>query len=293
LPLRVTVPVELLLPLTLVGFRVNDERLTLEGGKMVRDACAELGPSVAVITAVVLAETEVVVIVNEALVLPAATVTLPGTLADALLLESVTTEPPGGAPAVRLTVPVEVFPPVTSIGFRINWETLTLDAGVMVREACAELDPSVAVITAVVVVVTDVVVTVKEALVLPAATVTLLGTLADPLLLESDTTAPPEGAFAVRTTVPVKLSPPVTVETRPTEETLGTQELPGFTVSLVDTVAPPDCAKICTTSLVLVHKVPIEKLRLVLPAGTVTVTGSCTGGLGSAGLQLAQNWTKT
>jgi hypothetical protein len=293
LPLRVTVPVELLPPLTLVGFRVNEERLTLEAGKMVREACAELDPSVPVITAVVFVVTDVVVTVKEALVLPAATVTLPSTLADALLLESVTTEPPGGAPAVRLTVPVEVFPPVTSIGFRINWERLTLEAGVMVREACAELDPSVAVVTAVVVVVTDVVVTVKEALVLPAATVTLLGTLADPLLLESDTTEPPEGAFAVRTTVPVKLFPPVTVETRSTEETLGTQELPGFTVKLLETLTPPDSAKIGTTSLVLVHKVPSEKLRLVLPAGTVTVTGSCPGGLGSAGLQLAQNSIKT
>ena len=29
-PLRVTVPVELLCPLTLVGFRVNDERVTPE-----------------------------------------------------------------------------------------------------------------------------------------------------------------------------------------------------------------------------------------------------------------------
>jgi hypothetical protein len=163
----------------------------------------------------------------------------------------------------------------------------------MVREACSELDPSVAVITAVVVVVTDVVVTVKEALVLPAATVTLPGTPAAPLLLESDTTAPPVGAFAVRATVPVKLFPPVTVETRSTEPMLGTQELPGFTVRLDDTLTPPDSAKIGTTSLVLVHKVPIEKLRLMLPAGTVTVTGSCTGGSGSAGLQLAQNWTKT
>jgi hypothetical protein len=197
---------------------------------MVRVACAELDPSVAVITALVLAETDVVVMLNEATVLPAGTVTLAGTPADALLLESLTTEPPGGAPALRLTVPVEEFPPVTSTGFRINWPTLTLEAGVMVREACSELDPSVAVITAVVVVVTEVVVTVKEALVLPAATVTLLGTLAAALLLDSDTTAPPEGAFAVRTTVPVKLFPPVTVETRSTEATLGTQELLGFTV---------------------------------------------------------------
>ena len=62
---------------------------------------------------------------------------------------------------------------------------------------------------------------------------------------------------------------------------------------MADTVAPPDWAKMGTTSFVVVLKVPIEKLRLVLPAGTATTTGSCTGGLGSAVLQLAQNWTRT
>ena len=41
-------------------------------------------------------------------------------------------------------------------------------------------------------------VTVNGALALPAVTVALLGTLADPLLLESDTTAAPEGAGELR-----------------------------------------------------------------------------------------------
>ena len=163
---------------------------------------------------------------------------------DVLLLESVTTTPPDGAAALSVTVPVELFPPLTLVGFRVSEERLTLEeAGVMVREACAELDPSVAVITAVVVVVTDVVLTVNEALVFPAATVTLLGTLADPLLLESDTTEPPEGAAAVRVTVPVELLPPVTlVGFRVNEETLTPEEPPGFTVKLADTVALPDWA---------------------------------------------------
>src|SRR5881296_1389963 len=43
---------------------------------------------------------------NEALVVPASTVTLAGTEdTDGLLLESVTTEPPGGAALVRVAVP--------------------------------------------------------------------------------------------------------------------------------------------------------------------------------------------
>lgn len=59
----------------------------------------------AVITAVVVAVTDVVVTVNVALVDPAATVTLPGTLADELLLLKLTTEPPEGAAELRVTVP--------------------------------------------------------------------------------------------------------------------------------------------------------------------------------------------
>lgn len=111
-----------------------------------------------------------------ALVCPADTVTLDGTVAtDVLLLVRVIVAPPEGAAALRVTVPVELFPPLTLVGFKVSEERVTLPAGVMLREACTELEPRVAVMTAVVVVVTDVVVTVNEVLVAPAATVTLLG----------------------------------------------------------------------------------------------------------------------
>ena len=121
---------------------------------------------------------------------------------DVLLLVRATTAPPEGAAAVRATVPVELFPPLTLVGFKVSEERVMLPAGVMVKVACCELLPSVAVITAVVVVLTDVVVTVNEALVLPATTVTLLGTLADELLLLKLTTEPPDGAAALKVTVP-------------------------------------------------------------------------------------------
>ena len=113
---------------------------------------------------------------------------------DVLLLVMVTTAPPEAA-VQSVTVPVELLPPLTLVGFKVSEERVTLQAGVMVREAFAELDPSVAVITAVLVVVTDVVVTVNEALMLPTATVTLLDPLADPQLLNSETTDPPERAL--------------------------------------------------------------------------------------------------
>lgn len=139
-----------------------------------------------------------------ALVCPADTVTLDGTVAtDVLLLESATDTPPDGAAALSVTVPVELFPPLTLVGLSVSEERVTVPpAVVMVKVACCELLPSVAVMVAVVVVVTDVVVTVKEAEVEPEGTVTLLGTLAEELLLLKLTTEPPEGAAALRVTVP-------------------------------------------------------------------------------------------
>jgi hypothetical protein len=62
--------------------------------------------------------TALVLTVNVALVAPAATVTLEGTLAAVvLLLESVTCAPPDGAGPLNVTVPVEELPPVTLAGF--------------------------------------------------------------------------------------------------------------------------------------------------------------------------------
>jgi hypothetical protein len=63
-------------------------------------------------------ETVLVVTVNVAVGVPAATGTLAGTWADELLLDSVTTAPPVGAAPVRVTVPVEELPPMTLAGLR-------------------------------------------------------------------------------------------------------------------------------------------------------------------------------
>jgi len=72
-------------------------------------------------------------------------------------------------------------------------------------------------------VVTALVLTVKVALVAPAATVKLAGTVAaDVLLLERETTAPPLGADPLRVTVPVEGDPPVTLAgSSVIEESLG------------------------------------------------------------------------
>ena len=200
---RVTVPVELFPPLTLVGFRVSEESVAVAGGVMIREACIELLPRVAVITAVVVVVTDVVVTVNEAVVAPAVTATLTGTLAEELLLAKLTTTPPDGAAPLKVTVPRDALPPRTLLGFNVSEETVTVDAGVMVMEAWAVLLPRAAVITTEVLLRTpDLVVTVNVALELPAGTVTLAGTRANELLLLNPTTVPPVGAAALRVTVP-------------------------------------------------------------------------------------------
>lgn len=59
-----------------------------------------------------------VVTVKVALVAPAGTVTLAGTVAAAaLLVDRVTTAPPDGAAAVSVAVPWTAVPPVTLVGF--------------------------------------------------------------------------------------------------------------------------------------------------------------------------------
>jgi len=68
---------------------------------------------VAAVTALVLTE-------NVALVAPAATVTLDGTVAEALLLERFTMAPPLGAAPLRATVPVEEEPPFTLPGLSVT-----------------------------------------------------------------------------------------------------------------------------------------------------------------------------
>ena len=79
------------------------------------------------------AATALVLTVKDALVAPAATVTLEGTLAAVvLLLESATCAPPVGAGPLNVTVPVEEFPPVTLVGFSEIDERET-DAGVEER----------------------------------------------------------------------------------------------------------------------------------------------------------------
>jgi len=72
--------------------------------------------------------TALVAAVNVALVAPAGTMTVAGTVAMAvLLLESVTILPPAGAGAFKLTVPAEDDPPTTVEGLKLSALSAGLD----------------------------------------------------------------------------------------------------------------------------------------------------------------------
>jgi hypothetical protein len=82
--------------------------------------------------------TALVLTVNDALVAPATTITVEGTLAAVvLLLESATCAPPVGAGPLNVTVPVGDFPPGTLVGFSATEERTVGGgaAGVTVSEA--------------------------------------------------------------------------------------------------------------------------------------------------------------
>ena len=82
-----------------------------------------------------------VLTVKVALALPAGTVTLNGTLAAPLLLESMTCAPPAGAGPLSVTVPVEdCKPPTTLVGFSVSESTVT-GGGVTVSEAVRVVPP--------------------------------------------------------------------------------------------------------------------------------------------------------
>ena len=156
----------------------------------------------------VFAATGLVVIVKLAVVAPRATVTLVGTLAAALLLRRVTTLPPDGAGAFRLTCPVAEPLPVALGGLIVT--ALTAN-GITVSSTVFVTPPAVPEMTTEVLVLTSFVVIEKVAVLDPAGTVTLASTLAAPrLLLDRVTMVPPVGAGPLKVTIPLEVMLPTT-----------------------------------------------------------------------------------
>jgi hypothetical protein len=131
-PVRVTVPVLVLMPATEVGFREREESA---GGLTVTEAVLLTPLNVAVIVTVAAVVTVLLAMVNVALLAFAATVTDAGTVAAALLLlVRVTTAPPAGAGPVSVTVPALFAPPVTEVGLAVMAESavgLTVSVAVL------------------------------------------------------------------------------------------------------------------------------------------------------------------
>jgi len=115
--LNLTVAVEEVPPTTDVGLSV----IVLRTAAVTVKLAVCVAPKVAEIVSGVFVATEVVVTVKVAEVALAATVTLDGTCAAAiLLLNRVTTAPPAGAGPFSVTVPVEELPPSTDEGLRLT-----------------------------------------------------------------------------------------------------------------------------------------------------------------------------
>jgi hypothetical protein len=118
-PLRVTVPVDGLPPTTFDGFNFNEDNV----GRVIVNVAVFVTPLyTADMPATVEAATGVVPILKLALVAPCSTVTDAGTMADALLLDKVTTRLPTAAP-VNVSVPVDEFPPITLVGLTVIEES--------------------------------------------------------------------------------------------------------------------------------------------------------------------------
>jgi hypothetical protein len=131
-PLKVTVPWEVVPPVTLVGF---SEIVLNAGGFTVRVAVFVTPALTAEMVADVLLATTVVVTMKVALLLPLATVTLAGTVTAEELELSVTTRPPLGAGPLKVTVPWEVVPPATLVGFSESVFKMLTTWGFTVRVA--------------------------------------------------------------------------------------------------------------------------------------------------------------
>ena len=125
-----------------------------------------------------------------------------------LLLLKFTVAPSGGAGPVRVTVPVDCVPPLTELGLIV---TELSTAAVTVKLAVLVNVPKLADIVIEVFAATAAVVTLNVAVVAPGAIVTLLGTVATPVLaLLSVTNAPAAGEGPFSVTVPVDELPPRT-----------------------------------------------------------------------------------
>ena len=179
------------------------------GGSIDSVAVCTKALNVAVIVTRACIVTGMVLTVKAAVDLPPAIFTAAGVVAALLLLASVTDNPPLGAGAVRLIVPLAEMPPLTVAGITLM---LSKDAGFIVSVAVAAVEPTVPVMIAVVVVDTALVSTENSPDEAPFEIRTDAGTAAAVEPLESVTVIPPSGAGPLSVTVPEDVPPPVQID---------------------------------------------------------------------------------
>lgn len=213
-----------------------------------------------------LVDTGAVEIMNVAEVAPCGTVTDAGTEALVLLTDNWITEPPTGAGADKVTVPVIDAPPTTEYGETDRFSSV---AWLMVSVAELVCEATFAVIVEVIGAPTLNVVIVKLAEVAPAAIITDEGNDAYPLLALSATITPPVGAGEPMVTVPVTEVPPITELGERERVKAGAGLTVTNSVIVVEPCVPRILAVTELAGLVVVSvKVPVED-----PAGIVTEIG--------------------
>ena len=264
---------------------LNDGPLGAAGGFNCKVKVSDELPAVAVKVTALAVLTAVIVDVKLALVVPTGTVTVAGTAKALLLLAKLTTTPPVGAEALRVTVHASVAAPVIDalaqltkliVGMLAPLEIL----GFNCIEYVFEVAPAVAVNVAVWAEATAATVAVKFPLVAPPCTVIEVGTVAALSLLARLTANPPVGAAALRVTVQESLPAPVMEEfaqfTALSEALLEPPDV--VAVSCIANVsdAPLALAVSVAFCVVLTAETVALKLALALPAGTVTAAGTTT-----------------
>lgn len=206
--LSVTVPVELVPPVTPEGLKVTD--CTVRAGNIVTLPVTVVVLVIAVTATFVEVVTDPAVAEKVWLVLFAATVTFAGTgRAVVLPLCSVTCSPPAGAGPVSVTVPVVTWPMTALVG--INDRLTTTGATTVIGTVDDAPLGKVAVMLTFAPALTANVVTLNVPLLAPPAMLKLAGTVAAlVLLLISVTVNPDGGAGPLKTRVPTDPVPPVT-----------------------------------------------------------------------------------
>ncbi|SRR5712691_5356938 len=122
---------------------------------------------------------------------------------------------------------------------------------------------------------TVVVVIPKAALAAPPATVTVAGTPAALLPLDSAMTAPPDGADPLSVTVPCDCAPPATLEgLTASEASVATPGGPGSTQRIGWSPFPALHTVIITGVDIATLLVVTVNVALLAPAGTVTLAGT-------------------